>query len=152
MLELMPSSCSLADHASLSAYRSGMSVRGVRYGRALREIKVLVATSGRNLGFQKMQASMVRRWLHELEPVNHLENLGPPRSLCLFPTNPKPENIRCRRNTEDTRRLSSASSHAARPLGRTTAALAVEWTSRTPRVTNVRYKPAQIRQLSEQEG
>ena len=52
----------------------------------------------------------------------------------------------------DRRRLSSAFSQAARPLGRTTAALAVEWTSRTPRVTNVRYKPAQIRQLSEQEG
>ena len=51
-------------------------------------------------GSQKMQASMVRRWLHELEPVNHLENLGPPRSLCVFPTNPKPENIRRRRNTD----------------------------------------------------
>ena len=31
-------------------------------------------------GSQKMQASMVRRWLHELEPVNHFENLGPPRA------------------------------------------------------------------------
>ena len=47
--------------------------------------------------------------------------------------------------------MSSASSQAARPLGRTAAALAVEWTSPTPRVANVRYKPAQIRQLSEQE-
>ena len=46
-------------------------------------------------GSQKVQASMVRSWLHELEPMNHLENLGPPRSLCLFPTNLKPENIRC---------------------------------------------------------
>ena len=103
-------------------------------------------------GSQKMQASMVRRWLHELEPVNHLENLGPPRSLCLFPTNSKPENIRCRRNTEDTRRVSFASSQAARPLGRTATALALEWTSRTPRVANVRHRPAQVRQLSEQEG
>ena len=51
-------------------------------------------------GSQKVQASMVRRWLHELKPTNHLENLGPPRSLCLFPTNPKPEKIRCKRNTD----------------------------------------------------
>ena len=86
-----------------------------------------------------------------MEPMNHVENLGSPRSLCLFPTNPKPENIRCRRNNEDTRRLSSASSQAARPLGRTAAALAVEWTSRTHRGANVRYKTAQIRQLSDQE-
>ena len=51
-------------------------------------------------GSQKMQGSMVRRWLHELEPVNHLENQGPPRLLCLLPTNPKPESIHCRRNTD----------------------------------------------------
>ena len=51
-------------------------------------------------GSQKMQASMVRRWLHELEPMNHLENLGSPRSLCLFPAKPKPENIRCKINTD----------------------------------------------------
>ena len=44
-----------------------------------------------------MQASMIRRWLHELEPMNHSENLGPPQSMWLFPTNPKPENIRCKR-------------------------------------------------------
>ena len=50
-------------------------------------------------GSKKMRASMVRRWLHELEPVNPLENREPPRLLCLFPTNPKPEDIRCRRNT-----------------------------------------------------
>ena len=72
-----------------------------------------------------MQASIVRRWLHELEAVNDLENLEPPRSLCQLPTNSKPESIRCRRNTEDTRRLSSASSHAARPLGRSTFFLVV---------------------------
>ena len=51
-------------------------------------------------GSQKFQASMVRRWLHELKLMNHLENLGSPRSLCLFPTKPKPENIRCKRNTD----------------------------------------------------
>ena len=51
-------------------------------------------------GSHKVQASTVRRWLHELEPMNHLENLGSPRSLCLFPTNPKPENIRCKINTD----------------------------------------------------
>ena len=72
-----------------------------------------------------MQASIVRRWLHELEAVNDLENLEPPRSLCQLPTNSKPESIRSRRNTEDTRRLSSASSHAARPLGRSTFFLVV---------------------------
>ena len=83
---------------------------------------------------------MVRTWLHEFEPMNHLENLGPPRSLRLFPTNPNPENIRRRRNIEDTRRLSSASFQAARPLGWTAAALAMEWTSRTPGVANARYK------------
>ena len=71
-----------------------------------------------------------------MEPMNHVENLGSPRSLCLFPTDPKPENRRCKRNTEDTRRLSSAWSQAARQLGRTADALAVEWTSRTPRVGN----------------
>ena len=105
-------------------------------------------------GSQKMQASMVRRWLNELESVNRLENQGSPRSLCPFPTNPKSENIRCRINTEDTRRLSSASSQAARPLGWTAAALAVEWTPRPPRVANARYKSALnlIQQLSEQEG
>lgn len=36
------------------------------------------------------------------------------------------ENIRCRGNSEDTRRLSYALSQATRPLGRTAAALAVE--------------------------
>ena len=49
-----------------------------------------------------------------------------------FSYDPKPENIHCRRNTENTRRLSSASSQAARSLGRTAATRAVEWTSRTP--------------------
>ena len=51
------------------------------------------------IGFPENEASMVRRWLHELEPVNHLKNLGHPDHLRTIPTNPKPENIRCRRNT-----------------------------------------------------
>ena len=96
-------------------------------------------------GFQKIQPPMVRRWLHdELEPVNRLKNLGHP-DHCLFATNPKPENIRCRRNSEDTRRRSSASSKPARPLRLTAAALAVERNSRTPRVANVRYEPEKKR-------
>ena len=37
--------------------------------------------------------------------VAHL--VGSPRLLCFFPTNPKPGNIRCKRDTENTRRLSS---------------------------------------------
>ena len=48
MLELMACFPSLPDHAPLSSYRSGKSVRVVRYGRALRTTKELVAKSGRN--------------------------------------------------------------------------------------------------------
>ena len=48
MLELMSSFLSLPDHAPLSSYRCGKSVRVVRYGRALGAIKGLVAKSGRN--------------------------------------------------------------------------------------------------------
>ena len=39
MMELMSYFSSLADHAPLSAYRSGKSVRVARYSRALRAIK-----------------------------------------------------------------------------------------------------------------
>ena len=39
-----------------------------------------------------------------------LGDLGPPRSLCLFPTNPKPENIRFRRNTDHPTHPASACS------------------------------------------
>ena len=39
---------SLPDHAPVSSYRCGKSVRVVRYGRALRAIKELVARFGRN--------------------------------------------------------------------------------------------------------
>ena len=49
MLELMSCFSSLTDHAPLSSYRSGKSVRVVRYGRALRAIKELMAKSGINL-------------------------------------------------------------------------------------------------------
>ena len=49
MLELMSYFSSLPDHAHLSSYRSGKSVRVVRYGRTLRAIKELKAKSGRNL-------------------------------------------------------------------------------------------------------
>ena len=28
------------------------------------------------IGFPDNESSMVRRWLHDLEPVNYLENLG----------------------------------------------------------------------------
>ena len=28
------------------------------------------------IGFPENEASMVRRWLHDLEPANYLENLG----------------------------------------------------------------------------
>ena len=92
-------------------------------------------------GFQKIQTPVVRRWHHQLEPLNNLKNLGRP-DHCLFSlrTQRRPENIRCRGNTENTRRLSSASSQAARPLGLTAAALAVERTSRTHRVASVRYE------------
>ena len=38
----------LADHPPLFLYRSGKSVRVVRYGRALRPIKKLMAKSGQN--------------------------------------------------------------------------------------------------------
>ena len=38
--------------------------------------------------------------VRELEAMNRLENLGPPRSLCLCITNPKPEYIHCRRSTD----------------------------------------------------
>ena len=48
MLELMSCFPRLPDHAPLSSYRCGMSSRVVRYGRALRAIKELVAKSGRN--------------------------------------------------------------------------------------------------------
>ena len=48
MLELMSCFPGLPDHAPLSSYRCGKSVRVVRYGRALRAIKELVAKSGRN--------------------------------------------------------------------------------------------------------
>ena len=34
---------------------------------------------------------MVRTWLHVLEPVNYLENLGHIDHCALFPTNPEPE-------------------------------------------------------------
>ena len=39
---------SLPDHAPVPSYRCGKSVRVVRYARALRVIKELVAKSGRN--------------------------------------------------------------------------------------------------------
>lgn len=48
MLELMSCFSSLSDHAPLSSYRSGKSVRVLRYGRALRAIKGLIAQSGCN--------------------------------------------------------------------------------------------------------
>ena len=73
-------------------------------------------------GSQKMQASMVRRGLHELEPVNHMENPGSPRPLCVLPMIPKSETRRCKRKTEYTRKPSSASNQTARSLGLTAAA------------------------------
>ena len=48
MLELLSCFPSLPDHAPLSLYRCGKSVRVVRYSRALRAIEELVAKSGRN--------------------------------------------------------------------------------------------------------
>ena len=41
--------CSLPEHAPLTLYRSGKSVRVLRCGRALRAIKELMAKSGLNL-------------------------------------------------------------------------------------------------------
>ena len=35
-------------------------------------------------GFHKIQTPMVRRWLHELEPVNHFKNLGHPDHCVCF--------------------------------------------------------------------
>ena len=49
MLELMSYFSSLPDHAPFSSYRSGKFVRVVRYGRALRAMKELIATSDRNV-------------------------------------------------------------------------------------------------------
>ena len=46
MLELMLRLSSLPDHATVSSNRSAKSVRVVRYGRALRAIKELLAKSG----------------------------------------------------------------------------------------------------------
>ena len=40
---------SLPDHTPFPSYRSGKSVRVVRYGRALRATKELIVKSGRNL-------------------------------------------------------------------------------------------------------
>ena len=48
MLELMSYFPGLPDHAPLSSYQCGKAVRVVRYGRALRAIKEVVAESGRN--------------------------------------------------------------------------------------------------------
>ena len=48
MLELMSCFPGLPDHAPLSSYRCGSSVRVVRYGRALRAVKEVVAKSGCN--------------------------------------------------------------------------------------------------------
>ena len=48
MLELMSYCPSLPDHAPLSSYRCGNSVRVARYSRAFRSIKELVAKFRRN--------------------------------------------------------------------------------------------------------
>ena len=48
MLELMSCFSSLPDHASFSSYRYGKSVGVMRYGRALRAIKEVVAKSSHN--------------------------------------------------------------------------------------------------------
>ena len=48
MLELMSCFPGLPDHGPLSSYQCGKDVRVVRYGRALRAIKEVVAESGRN--------------------------------------------------------------------------------------------------------
>ena len=48
MLELMSCCPGLLHHAPLASYRVGSSVRVVRYGRALRAVKEVVAKSGRN--------------------------------------------------------------------------------------------------------
>ena len=48
MLELMSCLPRFPDHAPLSSFRCGKAVRVVRYGRALRAIKEVVAKSGRN--------------------------------------------------------------------------------------------------------
>ena len=45
ILELTSCFSNLPDHAPVSSYRGGKSVRVVRYGRALRVIKELVAES-----------------------------------------------------------------------------------------------------------
>ena len=37
------------------------------------------------IGFPENEASMARRWLHDLEPVNHLENLGHIHHCACFP-------------------------------------------------------------------
>ena len=48
MLELMSCVPDLPDRAPVASYRFGSSVRVVRYGRALRAVKEVVAESGRN--------------------------------------------------------------------------------------------------------
>ena len=37
------------------------------------------------IGFPKNESSMVRRWLHDLEPVDYLENLGHIDHCACFP-------------------------------------------------------------------
>ena len=39
------------------------------------------------IGFPENEASMVRRWLHDLEPVKYLENLGHIDHCACFLTN-----------------------------------------------------------------
>ena len=118
---------------SFHAYRTRVhSTEGTTFSRAMVHYKahhnsICYDAYTVKSGSQKMQASMGRRWLHELEPMNHLENLGPPRSLCLFPANPKPENIHRTRNTEDCARAGIVN-------------LKIVWVRRRPPIADEEYK------------
>ena len=72
---------------------------------------------------------MGRRWLHDLEPVNYLENLGHIDHCACFPRTQSQRKYVEGEILKIRGDLLSASSQAARSLGLTAAALAVEWTS-----------------------
>ena len=93
-----------------------------------------------NIGFPENEASVVRRWLHYLEPMSYMENLGHTDHCAYFPqtqsrrTYAEDEMLRIRG------RLLSASSQAARLLELTAVALAMEWTLRTPRLAQFQIR------------
>ena len=58
----MPRYCSLSEHAPLTLCRNGKSERVLRYDRALRAIKELIAKSGLNLDEFALHALRIFGW------------------------------------------------------------------------------------------